>query len=105
MPQFAVYRNQNPQTATVLPFLVDVQADLLEDLQTRAVIPLSNAPELTSFPLTYLTPAVTFEGHKYLLMTPQMTGIVRADLGSPVGSIADQQRTIFTAIDFLVRGF
>jgi CcdB protein len=61
---------------------VDVQADLLEDLETRAVIPLSSAIELTSFPLTYLTPAVMFEGRSYLLMTPRLTGMARADLGA-----------------------
>jgi len=105
MPQFAVYRNQNPQNREVLPLLVDVQADLLKELETRAVIPLCSAVELTSFPLTYLTPAVTFEGRNYLLMTPQLTGMARADLGPHAGSMADQQRVIFTAIDFLVRGF
>lgn len=40
MPQFTVYRNKNPQTLSVVPFLLDVQHDLLSDLETRVVIPL-----------------------------------------------------------------
>jgi toxin CcdB len=90
---------------SAFPLLVDEQADLLKELQIRAVIALSSAVELTSFPLTFLTPAVTFEGQTYLLMTPQLSGIARAELGPHAGSMADQQRVIFTAIEFLVRGF
>jgi CcdB protein len=79
------------------PFLPD--CDLAHDgLVARAT-------GLTSFPLTYLTPAVTFEGQTYLSMTPQLTGMARADLGPQAGSLPNQQRVIFTAIDFRVRGF
>lgn len=105
MAQFAVYRNENSGTQSAFPFLVDVQADLLEDLQTRVVIPLTKAAALTKFPLTYLTPMLTFEGESYVLMTPQLEGIARADLGQHAGSLADQWRAILAAVDFLVRGF
>jgi toxin CcdB len=48
MALFTIYRNKNARTKTTFPFLVDVQSDLLEDLQTRVVIPLSKAAALTS---------------------------------------------------------
>ncbi|HEV2855828.1 MAG TPA: hypothetical protein VHC97_23775 [Thermoanaerobaculia bacterium] len=35
MPQFMVCRNKNPQTLSAVPFLLDVQNDLLSDLETR----------------------------------------------------------------------
>ena len=105
MPQFDVYRNANAETSERFPFLVDVQAELLEDLRTRVVIPLSRAVALTRFPMAYLTPMVTFDGAAYLLMTPQLAGISRAELGPHAGSVADQERVIATAIGFLVRGF
>jgi toxin CcdB len=41
MPQFTVYRNKNPQTLSTVPFLLNVQHDLLSDLETRVVIPAS----------------------------------------------------------------
>jgi toxin CcdB len=60
---------------------------------------------VTKFPLTYLTPTLTFEGESYLLMTPQLAGIARADLGAHAGSLADQWRAIQAAVDFLMSGF
>ena len=105
MPQFDVYRNANTETRERFPLLVDVQAELLEDLGTRVVVPLSRAVELTQFPMTYLTPMVTFEDTVYLLMTPQLAGISRAELGPHAGSVANQERTISTALEFLTRGF
>ncbi len=41
MGQFTVYRNKNPRTKSAFPLLVDVQSDVLEDLHTRVVIPLT----------------------------------------------------------------
>jgi hypothetical protein len=41
MAQFAVYRNKNPRTKTAY-----IQSDLLGDLQTRVVIPLTKAAAL-----------------------------------------------------------
>jgi len=105
MTQFTVYRNKNPRTKTAFPLLVDVQSDLLEDLQTRAVIPLTKAAVLTRKPLTHVMPALPFDGEDYVLMTPQLAGIARSDLGALAGSLADQRQVILAAMDFLLTGF
>lgn len=105
MPQFAVYRNDNPGSCEQFPYLVDIQPDLLEELGTRVVIPLAQAVELSDFPMRYLTPAVSFEGRPYALLTPQLAGILRDELGPQAGSLADQERVISAAIEFLLRGF
>lgn len=105
MPQFAVYRNENPGSSEDFPFLVDVQADLLDELGTRVVIPLAKSAELAGFPMLYLSPVVTFQGKPYALLTPQLAGIMREELGPQTGSLADQQRVISAALDFLLRGF
>jgi len=105
MPQFAVYRNENSGSSEDFPFLVDVQTDLLEELGTRVVIPLGKAPELTGSPMLYLIPVVAFQGKPYALFTPQLAGISRHELGPQEGSLADQQRVISAAIDFLLKGF
>jgi len=104
MSQFAVYRNRNPRTCRVFPLLVDVQADLLEDLRTRVVVPLLRAPAPGAFPMTHLTPSVTFEGLGYILVTPQLAGIARAHLGTHAGSVANDWKVIWNALEFLVRG-
>lgn len=105
MSQFAVYRNRSLRSRRVYPLLLDVQAGLLEDLDTRVVIPLSAARSLLEFPLRHLTPTVAFDGEAYALMTPQLTGVARADLGPHLGDIAEQERAITAALDFLLRGF
>jgi toxin CcdB len=103
--QFSVYRNKNPRTKTAFPFLVDVQSDLLEPLNTRVVIPMTKAAALTKNPVSNLTPTVSFNGDRYVLITPQLAGIGRTDLGPPAGSLAEERAAILAAVDFLLTGF
>jgi toxin CcdB len=103
--QFSVYRNKNPRTKNTFPLLVDVQSDLLEPLNTRVVIPLAKSPVLAKTPVAHLTPEISFEGAKYVLMTPQLAGINRTELGSLAGNLAEERQTILAALDFLLIGF
>ena len=105
MAQFSVYRNKNPRTKSTFPLLVDVQSDLLEPLNTRVVVPLTRSAALTKKPVSHLTPDVSFEGDRYLLMTPQLAGVNRTELGSLAGSLAEERQTILAALDFLLTGF
>jgi toxin CcdB len=104
MAQFTVYKNKNPRSKTTYPLLVDAQADLLNELQTRLVIPLTKAAALTKKPMTRLTPSIDVDGEQYLLMTPQLAGIARSELGAAVGNIADQRSAIISALDLLITG-
>jgi len=105
MAQFTVYKNRHPRSKATYPLLVDVQSDLLEPLQTRVVIPLTKVAGLARKPVSHLTPPLGFDGDTYVLMTPQLAGIARADLGAAVGTLAQQRQAILAAIDFLVSGF
>jgi toxin CcdB len=105
VPQFTVYRNENPRSKTHFPFLVDVQCDLLEALQMCVVVRLSKAAALTKKPVTHLTPILDFEGEKFILVTPQLAGVARSDLGPVAGSLAGQRHAIIAAVDFLLSGF
>ena len=88
-----------------MPFLVDVQSDLLDQLQTRVVIPLTRTAGLAKKPLSHLTPALTFDGETYVLMTPQLAGVARSDLGASAGSLAGERHAIVAAMDFLLTGY
>ena len=105
MAQFSVYRNKNPRTKNTFPLLVDVQSDLLEPLNTRLVIPLTKSPALMKKPVGHLTPEISFESDRYVLMTPQLAGISRAELGSLAGSLAEERQTILGPLNFLPTGF
>ncbi|HEY6482951.1 MAG TPA: CcdB family protein [Steroidobacteraceae bacterium] len=105
MAQFTIYRNKNAHTKATFPLLVDVQSDLLEGLQTRVVIPLTKAAALTKKPLSKLTPSLEIEGEIYALMTPQLAGVARHDLGNALGSLVERRDTILAAVNFLLTGF
>jgi toxin CcdB len=105
MAQFTVYRNKSARTKALFPLLVDVQSDLLEDLQTRVVIPLTKAGTLTKKPVSHLTPILKFEGEAYMLMIPELAAMARSDLGAATGSLAERRDVIIAAMDFLLTGF
>ncbi|MBB4862725.1 toxin CcdB [Pseudomonas nitritireducens] len=102
MTQFDLYRNANPRTCKAIPLLLDVQSDLLASLNTRMVIPLSRAQGLAG--INRLMPAVSVGDESLLLLTPQMAGIARRELGEPVGSLAHLRLEIIAAIDLLISG-
>ncbi|TLY73906.1 MAG: plasmid maintenance protein CcdB [Gammaproteobacteria bacterium] len=52
-----------------------------------------------------LTPLIEFDGEAYVLMTPQLAGVARKDLGVLAGSVAEQRQSIVAPIDFLIAGF
>ena len=105
MAQLTVYRNKNPRSKAIFPLLLDVQSDLLDDLQTRVVIPLTKTAGLAKNPVSQLTPTLDFEGDAYVLMTPQLAGIARAELGPAIGNLAGYRDTVLAALDFLLTGF
>lgn len=105
MAQFTVYRNKNPRSRAAAPFLLNIQSDLLEEMHSRVVIPLTKAAALARKPVAHLMPLVEFEGETYVLMTPHLAAISRDDLGPPAGSLAERRDTIVAAMDFLLSGF
>ncbi len=104
MPQFSVYKNRNSNTKTRVPFLLDVQSDLLSELDTRVVIPLYTNTALKGNLLATLTPTFEIEGRDYVLMTPQLAGVSKKELGQEVGELAAHRDTIIAALDFLTTG-
>jgi toxin CcdB len=83
---------------------VDIQADLLADLQTRVVVPLTQSRALLKRPLSILTPIIPIAGKEYLLVTPELAGIAKSALGARVANVAVQRGTIISALDLLVTG-
>lgn len=104
MHQFTVYKNKNQNTKTRIPYLLDVQSNLLSDLDTRVVIPLFSSTALKGKTLTTLTPTFEIEAKAYVLMTPQLAGISKKELGSEVTDFSVHRDAIIAALDFLVTG-
>jgi toxin CcdB len=104
MAQFDVYRNPNPATRTRNPYLLDVQAELLDALATRVVVPLCRPDVLSGKPAERLNPQFELEGRKVLMLTPELAGVSRKVLGEQVANLADERTAIIAALDLVFTG-
>lgn len=103
MAQFDVYRNTNPETSVVIPYLLDVQTDLLDRLATRVVVPLYRQ-DVIPRPIQHLHPVFVFLGEKLVLSTAELAGIPKAMLVEPAGSLLEHRARITAALDFAFKG-
>lgn len=104
MAQFDVYENPNEETNQTTPYLLDVQADLLDNLTTRVVVPLVTASAIGK-PAKYLNPQFEIRHSTIFMSTAELAGIPMRVLGEKVGSLKDQRLEIIAALDFLFTGF
>ena len=100
--QCDVYQNAGDESGEI-PYLLDVQADLLSDLQTRVVVPLIQK-EAFGRRATRLHPQLTIEGRDVVMATHLVAAIRRQGLGTVVASVADHRDVIISAIDVLWSG-
>ncbi len=105
MAQFSIHENPNPRTKTDVPFLLDVQAEVLSILATRMVVPLYRSDAIKSKAMTRLTPLVKFKNKPLIAMVPEMAGIHQRELGAVVGDLTTLRADIIQAIDLLITGF
>ncbi len=75
MSQFTLYKNENKNSNKTYPYLVDVQNDFFDDLNSRIVIPLSPHNILNETNAKKLCPIITVNDELYVLLTHQMTSI------------------------------
>ena len=104
MPQFTVHRNTNPATKTAVPFLLNVQSDLIEDLGTRVAVPLYPAVAMKGKTIRTLTPTFEIDGKQYVMVTPQLAGVPKKLLGASVTSLSAKRDEIISALDLLITG-
>ena len=104
MAQFDLYRNPNPTTRARIPYLLDVQSDLLDSLATRAVVPLCKPAVLKGKLAERLNPAFEVEGRKLCMLTPELAGVPVKALGAPIGNLASERAAIIAALDLLISG-
>jgi len=104
MSQFRAYKNHNPGNEHI-PYLLDVQNDLLAGLDTRMVIPLIRESRFNGSGITTLTPKLTINGETLLLLTPQMAAIKKHLLTEEAHDLSDFRYEILAAINLLIEGF
>lgn len=104
MSQFTVHRNPNPDTKAAYPLLLDVQSDLIADLNTRVVVPLCPASAMKGKLIKTLTPVFEIDGKQYAMLTPQLAGVSKKQVGVKVADLAQRRDEIIAALDLLITG-
>ena len=80
MSQFTLYKNENKSSKKTYPYLVDVQNDFFDELNSRSVIPLSPHNSLNQTNAKKLCPIITVNDEQYVLLTHQMTSMPKTML-------------------------
>ncbi len=101
MAQFDIYENLNPKTNKDIPFLLDIQNNILKNLSTRVVVPLI----LDMKPAKILNPQFKINNLNVTMSTAELAGISIENLGSAVCSVEDKRDEIISAVDFMITGF
>jgi toxin CcdB len=101
MAQFDVYKNINENSKKNIPYLLDIQNDILKDLTSRVVVPLV----VNNKGMKILNPEFEIEDKKVIMSTSELASISLDNIGEKVCTLKDNREDIISAIDFLVPGF
>lgn len=105
MAQLDVYPNPDRETVTIIPYILEIQSNLLDTLPSVAVIPLVMPVAVDLLPIVRLNPAVVVEQQTLIALTQDITAIPRRLLAHPVANLSAQRAEILAALDFLFTGF
>lgn len=104
MPQFSVHKNPNPESKAAYPYLLDIQSDLISDLDSRVVVPLASAAGMKGKAIKTLMPTFKIDGKNHVMVTPQLAGISKKQLGAVVCDLSALRDEIISALDLLITG-
>lgn len=106
MAQFDVYKNIG-KYSKIVPFVVDVQSDILANFETRVVIPLQSAEFIKNENMdiiSRLNPIMMVCDSEVILATQQMAAVHVRELGKKVDSLESMRQEIISALDVLTGG-
>ncbi len=104
MSQFTVYLNEDDSSNGTYPYVIDTQNALLDDLNSRLVIPLSKQSSLNNISAKKLCPVLQINNDSFVLLTHQMTTVPKSILKTKVIPLESYRYEITDAIDFLISG-
>ena len=101
MAQFDVYENINEKTKVNIPYLLDIQNDILKNLSSRVVIPLVVSKEA----INLLNPKFVINEIDVILSTAELASIPMEILGNKVCSLEIEEKRLLEQLIFWLRGF
>jgi len=85
-------------------YLLDIQAELLSDLSTRAVVPLLPAPAGVKV-VRKLNPTFVIDGKPYVMFTHLIGTVPVSRLAEPRTNFLRHQEEVTGALDMFFQGF
>ncbi len=103
MAQFDVFANPGRNRGRI-PYVLDVQSDLLRDLATRVVVPLG-VPEIVERQyLAALNPVFRIARRQVVMLSTEIAHLPTRVLARPVANLEAQRFAIMRAIDAILAG-
>jgi toxin CcdB len=84
--------------------VMDLQADLLDAIETRIVAPVVPVGRIGAI-FVKLSPRVEIDGKPHYILIPSMASVSKRLLGESVLDMSHRQDEITAATDFLFQGF
>jgi toxin CcdB len=98
MARLDVYKSGNARG-----LLLDIQSDLLDEFGSRVVVPLLPAEDMQS--VSRLHPVFVINDERYIMSTHLIFAIPVDRLGAKIGSLAQEDLVITSAVDTLLSGY
>lgn len=98
MARFDVYKSGNARG-----LLLDIQSDLLDEFGSRVVVPLLPAEDMQS--VSRLHPVFVINDERHIMSTHLIFAIPVDRLGAKIGSLAQEDLVITSAVDTLLSGY
>ncbi|SCX21431.1 CcdB family protein [Agrobacterium rosae] len=98
MARFDIYRLKSGG------LVVDLQATIIDNLDTRVVAPLLRLEEFPK-PVERLNPKFQVDGTTCIMVTHMLGTISLRDVQETIGRLSDDDHSIVAATDFLFQGF
>ncbi|MGB9988982.1 CcdB family protein [Pseudoduganella rhizocola] len=105
MSRFDVFINPGRNSRNI-PYLIDVQSNVISGLATRIVVPLRPLSAFPSMTLPAdLFPIIAIDGDEYVMDTPQLGAVPASELKVNVASARAHQFLIQGALDRLLGAY
>jgi toxin CcdB len=105
MAQYDVYPNPHPASRASVPYVVDVQSNLIEQLPTRLVMPLSRAGAAARRLPVNLCPMFEIDGEQLSLHAHQAAAVPAKLLRGRIATVAHRAPEISASLDAVLSGF
>jgi len=102
--RFDVFRNPSTVSAKKMPYLLVVQSDLLQEMETCAVLPLARAQAAKASASERLNPEFEIENMPVVQLTQLIAAVPVSALRKHVANLEPQRDAILRALDFLFSG-